>query len=86
MPSRKPGRPKRNDKAMARTKRQKQKLARIVRQDYGYEMTPDECEEKLAESLAMIRKGMAERGFTLPADDEQLRELMALSKPWAKKK
>lgn len=79
-------RTRRNDKAMTRTKLQKQKLARAVRQEHGYEMTPDECDEKLVEGLAMIRKGMAERGFTLPADDEQLRQLLFRSEAGKAKK
>jgi hypothetical protein len=65
---------------MARTTREKQKLARIVRQKHGYEMTPDECDNTLASALAAFRKGMKAKGWTLPDDDDQLRDLIRRSK------
>ena len=64
-----------------RTKRQKQKLARLVRQKHGLEMTPDECDETLTSAFASVRKAMAAKGWELPEDDDEFRALIREAYP-----
>lgn len=62
---------------MTRTKRKKQMLARLVRQQHGHEMTPDECDNELSSAFTTIRKGMAAKGWKLPDNDDELQMVVS---------
>ncbi len=63
---------KRNYDRRVRWMEQDKRIAAIIRNERGIEMTPLEVAEARREAINGIRKTAAERGIAVPADDEEL--------------
>lgn len=53
-----------------------QKVAHIIRQRHGWELTPDEIGRMRQEALAKLRKYLSDKGHTPPESDHELMMLI----------
>ena len=53
-----------------------QRIAKIVRDKHGMELTPDQAEDALQKALNAIRANLKAKGWDVPDDNEELGKLL----------